>query len=150
MTHHDKGNFAAKHPKNTIISDDLRQAINEKSRDESITCAAAHAISQDLHLPPLEVGRAIDVMECHIKKCQMGLFGYSPKKKIVTAAPHVDPRLKTEIENRLKNGRLPCKDAWQLADKNGLSRLDIGAICEALSLKISPCQLGAFRRRGKK
>ncbi len=144
MRHHDKGNFAAKHPKDAVVENDLRQAISEKSTDQSITCASAHAVSRNLNLTPKEVGRAIDIMEQHIKKCQLGLFGYFPEKKIVKAIPHVDPQLKSDIESRLKNGRLPCKDAWRIAEEKGLSRLEIGSVCESLSLKISPCQLGAF------
>jgi hypothetical protein len=144
MTHKDKGGFAAKHPQGTVVSDELRQAVTKKSSDQSITCAKAHNIAQDLAVSPQEVGKAIDLLECHIRKCQLGLFGYSPEKKIARPAGDVPADFADIISPYLKNGRLACAKAWELAENRGVSRLKFCAFCEALNIKISPCQLGAF------
>jgi len=36
-----------------------------------------------------DVGGTIDLLEIHLNKCQLGLFGYSPKKMIVKPAENV-------------------------------------------------------------
>ena len=144
MTHKDKGHFAAKHPQGAVVSDELRQAIEKKSRNHSITCAAAHDIARNLIISPMEVGKAIDLLEYHIRKCQLGLFGYHPEKKIVKPAAHVPSDLKNSIFTHLQNGRLSCAKAWELAEVMELSRLKFCGTCETLNIKISPCQLGAF------
>jgi hypothetical protein len=144
MTHHDKGHFAAKHPSGTLLDPIVEKGIKEKSRQGSITCAAAHELAHQLNLSPANIGVAIDLMEYRIAKCQLGLFGYSPQKKIVTPARQVTSELASQIRSNLIADRLPCAAAWQLADDRGLSRLELSAACEALGIKVSPCQLGAF------
>jgi hypothetical protein len=144
MPHKNKGTFTAKHPKGTVVSDKLRQAVRQKSRNLSITCAKAHNIAHDLAVSPLEVGKAVDLLECRIRECQLGLFGYYPEKKIVTPVTNIPSGLKNRILPHLQAGRLSCVKAWELAESLGLSRLKFCAFCEALNVKISPCQLGAF------
>lgn len=144
MTHHDKGNFAAKHPKGATVSNELQQAVAERRRGQVITCAAAHAIARELNIAPAEVGKAIDLSECRISKCQLGLFGYHPEKKIVVPAAEVPPDPAQSITAHLHNNRLSCEKAWQLAETQNISKLEFCAVCEALNIKISPCQLGAF------
>ncbi len=143
MTHHDSGHFKAKHPDGTSVSAALQQAVRERIVDKEITCHAAHAICEALHVTPREVGVAIDLQEGRIRKCQLGLFGY-PKGKAVKPAEKVEPELRTAIEAALADGRLPCIDAWRIADALGIARLAVGNACEALKIKIKPCQLGAF------
>jgi hypothetical protein len=144
MTHDDKGHFAAKHPAGTLLDPQVEAGIKENSQKGSITCAAAHGLAKKLNLDPAKIGIGIDLLEYRIAKCQLGLFGYSPQKKIVKAARQVDPDLASEIRSKLIDDRLPCSAAWQLADRRGLSRLELAAACEALGIKVSPCQLGAF------
>jgi nitrogen fixation protein len=144
MTHKNKGNFAAKHPKGTVVSDELRQAVIKKSRNRSITCAAAHDIARNFTVSPLKIGKAVDLLECRIRKCQLGLFGYYPEKKIVEPVVYVPSDLKNSIFTHLQTGRLSCAKAWELAEAMELSRLKFCAVCETLNIKISSCQLGAF------
>jgi hypothetical protein len=77
-------------------------------------------------------------------KCQLGLFGYSPEKKIVQAAPAAEPAMETAIREKLENGRLTCRRAWEIAMAFQLPKMAVSAACEALQIKIKPCQLGAF------
>lgn len=144
MTHHDTGHFAGKHPKGTTVSSALKQAVREQLVDKEITCHEAHAIAEALHVTPREVGVAIDFQEGFIRKCQLGLFGYGPKRKAVKAVEAVVPELQTAIEGALSGGRLTCAAAWRIADAAGLPRMAVANACEKLKIKISVCQLGAF------
>jgi hypothetical protein len=144
MTRQNKGHFANKHPKGTTVAEELRQAIIDQYQEKSITCGKAHFIARRLTISPSEVGKALDLLEYHICNCQLGLFGYNPKKKIVEPASEVSSALKNSIKSYLKNDHIACFDVWQIADEHAISRLACCAACEALKIKISPCQLGAF------
>ncbi|WP_373499675.1 hypothetical protein [Desulfococcus sp.] len=144
MTHEDAGHYAAKHPKGAAPDARIAEALKTKVKDGKVSCAAAHGIAEELNVLPKEVGRNMDLMELRIVKCQMGLFGYSPEKKIVTPAKIVSAELQAAISGEVENGRLACRAAWDMADRFGISRLEIAAACEALSIKVSPCQIGAF------
>lgn len=144
MTHHDKGRFAAKHPEGTRPDPEIAAALKEKATDGRVSCAAAHKIASKLNRSPAEVGKTLDLLENRISRCQMGFFGYQPEKKIVAPAKQVADELKTALADAASNGRVPCASAWKIAEDMGLSKLDVGAACEALGLKVSPCQLGAF------
>jgi len=143
MTHHDSGHFSAKHPDGTNVQATLQQAVREQIVNKEITCHAAFAVCEALQVTAREVGIAIDLQEGRIRKCQLGLFGY-PKGKAVKAAETVGPELRAAIEAALVDGRLPCVDAWRIADTLGIARLAAANACETLKIKIKPCQLGAF------
>jgi hypothetical protein len=148
MTHEDAGHYAAKHPQGTALNDAIAKAVAKKASKEgqnmTLTCAAAHAIAEELGVAPSEVGRSLDLMEVRLTKCQLGLFGYAPQKKIVTPAESVAADLEAAITAAAANGRLTCEGAWQLAADQGIKRMEASAACEALGIKVKPCQLGAF------
>jgi hypothetical protein len=122
----------------------LVDAIREKAVDEEIACAAVFAITEELKTDPSEAGRALDLMDISIVKCQLGLFGYKPEKKIVRPAESVPQALNVEITAALVDGRLPCASAWSIAAKLHIAKMEVAAACDKLGLKISRCQLGAF------
>lgn len=136
--------FARKHPPSAVLEERLASALRAKIKDGHISCAAAHGVAGDLGRPPADIGRAIDLMEVRLSRCQLGLFGYTPEKRMVKKADQWDAALETEIRAALLDGRLPCAAAWSIADGRQLSRLEIANVCEALAIKIRPCQLGAF------
>jgi hypothetical protein len=144
MTHSDKGKFFTKHPEGTKVAEDLKQEILKHAKDNGIACKAAEKISQTLKTPLGNVGVAIDMLNINIVQCQLGLFGYEGKSKLVEAASAVSPEMENAIRKALVNDRLPCASAWALADRMGVKRLDICAACEKLNLRVKPCQLGAF------
>lgn len=144
MTHEDAGRYTAKHPEGAAPDARIAEALKTKVKDGKVSCAAAHGIAKELSVLPKEVGRTMDLMELRIVKCQMGLFGYSPEKKIVKPAETVSAELEAAISGVLDNGRLACRAAWDMADRFGISRLEMAAACEALAIKVSPCQIGAF------
>jgi hypothetical protein len=83
-------------------------------------------------------------MHLRIVKCQLGLFGYPSKKITVTPEPSVASDLEDAIRKQMKNGCLPCINAWRIAEEFKMHKIQLGAACDQLKVKIKPCQLGAF------
>ncbi len=144
MTHKDRGHYAGKHPEDQKVNPEVTEAVKQTSSDGEISCAEAFRIAEDFNVPPGEVGFAIDSLEITMVKCQLGLYGYQPEKRIVKPAESVSDNLEEAIREALKEGRLPCRAAWDIAKSMGKRKMEISSACEALKIKISRCQLGAF------
>lgn len=144
MAHEDAGNYAGKHPAGTKPDDKIAKAVRVAGRDGKIGCAAAFSIAAELGVEPEEVGVTMDLLEHRINRCQLGLFGYEPDKRIVEAAESVNSDMREAIESSLDNGRLACAEAFKIADQFRCPRMDVAAACEALSIKINACRLGSF------
>lgn len=144
MTHHDEGHYAAKYPPGASPDPRIAEGLQAKLLDGKISCAAAHQIAKELQVTPADVGKTIDLLEIRINKCQLGLFGYAPQKKIVQPAAQVSSELRKAITEAMDEKGLSCKAVWEIADRCKVSRLDVSAACEALEVKISSCQLGTF------
>lgn len=126
------------------VDPDIRASLERSAAKGELPCAVAFRLAAELRKPPSAIGEAADLLGIRLVKCQLGLFGYIPEKKIVAAAAAVDPGLEDAIRGRLEDGRLPCKAAWSLAEDFRMTRMGVSAACEALGLKVKPCQLGAF------
>ncbi len=122
----------------------LRDALMKRSSEGRLPCAFAFQVADELCVSPDVVGQAADVMELHLVKCQLGLFGYHPEKKIVKPATSVEPDLEETILAGLVNERLPCRTAWEISEQLGIQKMKVSAACDAMDVKIKPCQLGAF------
>ena len=144
MTHADKGKYFTKHPKNSKIDEDLKKEILEQVKNNNISCKKAEEIAGEMGFTLEETGKAIDILNIKIIKCQLGLFGYGETKKIVQPAKEIMPELKESITSALKDGTLSCAAAWEIAEKLNISRMKVCAAGEAMEIKIRPCQLGAF------
>ncbi len=138
------GNYSKKHRGKKELKEEIVQAIKERAKHGEIACAVAHAIAKELNVPPEEVGFTADMLNIPIVKCQLGLFGYKPKKKIITAMKDIPEELKRQIEANLEGGKLTCKKAWEIAKKLGVRKMEVSSACEGLRIKITKCQLGAF------
>jgi hypothetical protein len=44
----------------------------------------------------------------------------------------------------LVNERVPCRTAWDISNQLGIHKMEVSAACDAMGIKIKPCQLGAF------
>jgi len=55
-----------------------------------------------------------------------------------------NPDVTAAIRAALVDRRLPCASAWDIAKTFGVRKMVVSAACEALGIKIKPCQLGAF------
>ncbi len=144
MTRSQKGHYRAKHPEGTQVDAGLRDEVGHGLENGRIACRQAFEIVQRLKVPPLEVGKAIDLQEGRIHACQLGLFGYGSGEKRVRKAAEVADDLAGAINADLTDGRLACRNAWQIAENFNVARMDISSACEAMGIKIGPCQLGAF------
>jgi hypothetical protein len=142
MTHKDP--FRQKHPPEAKVNPSIAEAAERQASEKEIPCAAAFTIARDLGVFPSEVGETLDLMGVRIVKCQMGLYGYKPKKRIVEAAGEVSAELEREIRGALVNERLPCRAAWAIGERFGIRKMEVSSACEALKIKIAPCQLGSF------
>jgi hypothetical protein len=68
MTHEDAGKYAAKHPSGTARSEQIAEAIREKSPGGALPCAVGEKISKDLKVTIAEVGTTADLLEMKIKE----------------------------------------------------------------------------------
>jgi len=144
MAHEDKGKYFKKHPAGSKVDDDLKQEIINQVKNNNISCKKAEEIAGEVGFTLEETGKAIDILNINITKCQLGLFGYGEIKKIVQPAKEITPELKESITTELKDGTLSCAAAWEIAKKLNIPRMKVCSACEALQIKVKPCQLGAF------
>jgi len=127
----------------------IAEAIREHlDREGMLPCATAFRIARELGVEPLEVGQTADALGIRLNRCQLGLFGYGPKAegrhKIVQPAETVEPGLAQAIRDNLVEGKLSCRAAWDIASALRIPKMDVSAAAEALGIKITRCQLGAF------
>ncbi len=144
MAEKDKGQFAKKHSPDRKVNRVIADAVKDRARDGEIACAVAFEIVENQGSTLEEVGFTIDALEVKVVKCQLGLFGYQPAKRIVKASQNLPSALEEAIRKSLVKGRLSCKAAWDIAEKLGVRRLEVSSACEAMGIKISSCQLGSF------
>jgi len=144
MTHEDAGHYAAKHPAGTVPEPAIAAAVRDRAEDGRLSCARAHAVAAELAVPPAAVGAVVDLLELRLTHCQLGLFGYRPRSKVLQAADAVPAPLAAALRAAATSGRISCARCWETAEAFGLKRMAAAAACERLGLKIKPCQLGAF------
>jgi hypothetical protein len=133
-----------KHQPDVVVEPLLRETLLEQASKGELPCAVAFEVAQELRVLPDAVGQAADLLELRLVKCQLGLFGYRPEKSIVKPAASVSPELERAILAGLVNDRLPCKTAWDIAEQLGIQKMKVSGACDAMGIKIKPCQLGAF------
>jgi hypothetical protein len=144
MTHRDAGDYSTKHGAGEKPNPEVAKAVTEAADAGKIACAQVFSIASELGVGPSEAGKTVDLLKIRLVKCQLGLFGYAPEKSIVKPAEKVSPELESAIRSRVADERLPCVQAWQIADELNLKKLDVSCAAEALGIKVKPCQLGAF------
>ncbi len=86
----DKGHkFSDKHKATEKPNPEIKNKIEKRSKNKEIPCAVAFEIAEDIRVLPAEVGKTIDLMNYELVKCQLGLFGYTPKKR--SLPPRIPP-----------------------------------------------------------
>ncbi|MCP4107007.1 MAG: hypothetical protein GY749_15965 [Desulfobacteraceae bacterium] len=136
--------FSEKHGADAVADSAVKGEILKLAKNDEIPCAVAFQISENLQVSPGQVGKTADILNLRLVKCQLGLFGYKPEKKIVRPQNNADQEIKDAISNALTDGRLQCRSAWDIASQFKIPRMKISGICENLGIKIKACQLGAF------
>ena len=122
----------------------IANEIHKRVKAGPLPCAVAFDIATTLGGAPSRVGKTADSMNVSLSKCQLGLFGYTPNKKIVESRTPEQPAVTDAIGGALVDDRLPCAKAWEIATGCGIAKLAVANACEAMGVKIKPCQLGAF------
>lgn len=127
------------------IIEEMMEIYPEKGK---LPCAVAHYIAAYLKLDPLEVGKFATETGVRLYQCQLGLFGYGRKGKsaykITGRKVEVDKDVLDLIRKDSPEGRISCARLWEIADTAGIIRAEAGNAADALNIKITPCQLGAF------
>lgn len=136
--------FSTKHGPDEKPDTSIKNEILKQTKNEKIPCAVAFEIAKVLRISPEKVGKTADLMNFKLTKCQLGLFGYQPKKKIVNPQENIKEDVKNAISDSLAQGRLSCKKAWDIAHRFHVGKMTVSGACEALGIKINDCQLGAF------
>jgi hypothetical protein len=144
MVLHNTNKFSKKHPQQEVVDPEIKNHIYQQSNDGKMSCAVAFEIAEEQNISPHKVGITIDLLDIRITKCQLGLFGYKPKKKLLKPSSLADPNIEDAISAALVNGRLSCSHAWAIATQFNVSKLIVSSTCEFLGIKINDCQLGAF------
>lgn len=147
MTHEYSGKYALKYPPGTEPDGEIAKVIREKSPGYELPCAIAEKISKELKVSISEVGKTADLLGIKINKCQLGLFGWGNKPnhgKDIHPLDSVPFEVKSAIEKVAEMGRVSCFSLWEIADRLGIERKKVSAVCETLGLKIIKCQLGTF------
>ena len=136
--------FSDKHKAAEKPNPEIAAKIEQRSKNNEIPCALAFEIVEESGFLPADIGKNIDLMNYKLIKCQLGLFGYTPEKKIVKAQDSADNDLKNAIKNALVNDKLPCQSAWEIATRFQVAKLTVSGVAEGMGVKVKPCQLGAF------
>ena len=136
--------FSDKHGPAASVDDSITDKVLANAKEGELACAVAFKIAAELKIQPAEVGKAVDLLDIRLIKCQLGLFGYKPEKKIVKAKFAEDPDLEKAIRAALSGEKLACREAWDIARRFQIPKMAVSNACEALKIKIKPCQLGAF------
>jgi hypothetical protein len=157
MTINSKKSFAAKH--NSDLKPDIiiQQEITKLINNNRLPCKAAFKIAKKLGVSAEQVGKTADLINCRLIGCQLGLFGYKTKNNKAIPEGSADDNLpkgipkdlpkdlKEAITDRLVHEKLRCKDCWDIASRFKISRIAVGRLCNSMNIKITECQLGAFR-----
>ena len=136
--------FVEKHGPDAQPDRIIKNEILKRTHKNEVPCAVAFEIAKKLQVSPEAVGMTVDLINYRLVKCQLGLFGYQPKKKIVGPQQPVTEDLKNAISEALVRERLSCKSAWDIATRFNVHKMKISGACEAMDVKIKHCQLGAF------
>jgi len=136
--------FVEKHGPDAKPDSLIKNEILKRTHNNEVPCAVAFEIAKELQVAADAVGMTVDLINYRLVKCMLGLFGYQPKKKIVTPQHTVTEDFKDAISEALVQGRLPCKSAWDIATRFKVHKMQVSGACEAMGVKIKHCQLGAF------
>jgi len=136
--------FSTKHGSDETPDTSIKNEILKRTQNEKIPCAVAFEIAKALQISPEKVGKTADLINFKLTKCQLGLFGYQPQKKIVKPQDSVNVDVKDAVFDALVQKRLSCKQAWDIASRLQVSKMTVSGACETMGVKIKNCQLGAF------
>ena len=129
MTRQKGQKFADKHGSNTQLNERIKDHITRQGKNNELPCALAFNIADELNVSAAEVGKTADLLEIMLAKCQLGLFGYSPEKKIVKPQTPENQNLESTIRDSLVDGKLSCERAWEISRSFDVPKMTVSAAC---------------------
>lgn len=127
----------------------IEEMIRIYPEKDKLPCPVAHFIAASLKVDPEAVGDVATVLNVKLYQCQLGLFGYGRKGisayKILGRPVEVSDSVLEKIKAAATDGTISCRQLWDIADETGVLRPEAGNAADSLGLKITPCQLGAFK-----
>jgi hypothetical protein len=132
-----------------MSADKIAEMIRIYPEKGKLPCPVAHFIAASLKVTPEEVGETATALNVKLYQCQLGLFGYGRKGvsgyKILGRPVEVSEDVLENIRGAARDGKISCSDLWDIADKAGIFRPEAGNAADSLGIKVTPCQLGAFK-----
>ena len=122
----------------------IKSEIEKQGKNSQLPCAVAFKVIETLGVSAAEVGKTTDLIGFELVKCQLGLFGYKPNKKIVKPKKDAQQEIIDTVTAESTEGRLTCKAVWNIAARFKVPKMTVSGVCEVTGIKIKPCQLGAF------
>ena len=130
--------------KNGEANRELGEELKSSARNGQLACPAAFKLAGKFKVTPRMVGDLANEMKVRIVNCQLGCFYVEKATHDDLAGVQVAPQLGQEVRGSLLDGKLPCKIAFQIAEKLMVNRKQVGDAATKLSVKIAECQLGCF------
>ena len=137
-------------PQDFTVDEQIAAAIRAHLRDGKLPCAQAFVVARQLGVAPLTVGLTADVLQIHLSRCQLGLFGYGGKKGWESGKTRFDTcEIPEGMEEAIRaavdeDGNFACAKAWEIAAQFKKPKMYVGYLADKLGVRIAPCQLGAF------
>jgi hypothetical protein len=136
-------------PVDFVVDEPLAQTIKAKLTDEKLACQQAFSIAKSHNVSPLLIGQTADVLNIHLTRCQLGLFGYPNHTKGWDAAGIAEQDVPEGLKEAINTvyaaqKQLPCINLWEIAAQFNISKMQVAYAADQMGLRISPCQLGAF------
>jgi hypothetical protein len=122
----------------------LEEEMGASAVNGQIPCAVAFRIAEKLKLVPRVIGDKANELKVRIINCQLGCFYVEKATHEDLEGRVIDPRLTGEVQAALVQGKLPCRVAFQIAEKLKAGRKQVGDAATKLKIKIADCQLGCF------
>jgi hypothetical protein len=127
------------------MNQEIAVQIKESLTEGRLPCPSAFKVARRLEVSPQQVGEVADELDVRISRCQLGLFGYWPKGKLLEPAQEVEGELEARIRDREVEGGLSCATIWDIARELTMKRIDVARAADGLGIRITQCQLGCFK-----
>ena len=136
-------------PVDFVVDPELATAIQTHLDGGNLPCAQAFVLAEAQAVAPLAVGQTADVLQIHLSRCQLGLFGYPGHTKgweVTNLADRpVPPELPPAIQAALNDaGILTCAAAWDIAARLRVPKMLVAYVATQMGIRVRGCQLGAF------
>ena len=122
----------------------LEEILKANARDGRISCIQAWDICKTTGRSREVAGKLLDTMKIKVSDCQLGCFGVSKATHDELKGKSPKEAIMKEITGALKEGKLPCAYAHNIARRMQVTPGEVGDTATLMSIKVSQCQLGCF------